>query len=640
MRPVAASVLHDGEFIMHLQCRILSVLFGLGFLGLLAGPAAADKDDAGRIDQLIEQLGSGSFEEREAATKALDAIGPPGLEKLRKATQSDDVEIKRRATELVKRIEKRAEASRVLTPKRVNLVYKDTPLKEAVEDFKKKSGYNLMLHDPENKLTDRKVTLDTGDVTFWEAFDKFCEKAGVVQVTPQDLMQQMMQEMMKRQQEQIKRLKAAPAAEPEKKPQAAAPPPKDEPAPAPKAPAPAGKAPAPGAQIQVAPAPPRGLRPQMMPPGMGGFPSMSSTDIVLMDGKPKSLPTHYAGTVRIRAAEPTALPGGNETPLLVSMQVATEPKFQFRGVSSARITKAIDDNDQALSQIAPGEDGEGPAIANVPPGRFIIRGGPMAMGMSPMMGGPGNTTIPLKKGEKASKSLKELSGRLTLQMLDAPEALISVENVLQAGGKTTKGKAGGAIKVVDATRTEEGQITLQVEIDAPPDVIPAGSQGFGGFRMSTPAIRVAPAAVVPPPVAPAAPPPADKPKDKPAKEEKPQAKPPAKEPPAAPAAGAPPVAAPAIALAPAAAQINARRGAGHVGDMFNGLSLVDDKGTKFSIVRVGVVAQAAAAGAVATTYEITFEPKNDQGEPSKLIFSGSKTVTVEVPFTLKDVPLQ
>src|SRR5262245_20378323 len=181
---------------MFKHSRLLALVFGLGLVCLWVGPVAADAD-ADKIDKLIDQLGSGSFQEREAATKALDAIGVPALEKLRKATQSDDIEVKRRATDLVQRIAKRAEVSRLLTPKRVHLVYKDRQLKEAVEDFKKKSGYDIALNDPENKLADRRVTLDTGDVSFWEAFDQFCDKAGLMQISPQELMQQRMQEMMK-----------------------------------------------------------------------------------------------------------------------------------------------------------------------------------------------------------------------------------------------------------------------------------------------------------------------------------------------------------------------------------------------------------------------------------------------------------
>ena len=40
---------------------------------------------------------------------------------------------------------------------------------KAVADFKKQSGYDITLSDPEGKLKDRRITLDTGDVTFWQA---------------------------------------------------------------------------------------------------------------------------------------------------------------------------------------------------------------------------------------------------------------------------------------------------------------------------------------------------------------------------------------------------------------------------------------------------------------------------------------
>src|SRR5262249_57976900 len=110
-------------------------------------------------------------------------------EALRKAVKSEDAEVRSKAEVLVQKIERRIESANVLAPKKVHLVFKDVAIPDAVEEFKKKSGYNLALHDPEKKLKDKKITLDTGEVTFWEAFDLFCEKAGLVEATIQDLMQ-------------------------------------------------------------------------------------------------------------------------------------------------------------------------------------------------------------------------------------------------------------------------------------------------------------------------------------------------------------------------------------------------------------------------------------------------------------------
>src|SRR5262249_1169655 len=128
------------------------------------------------------------FEAREKATKELEAIGTPALKALREAAKDGDAEVKARAKKLLEQIEKKAATEKALAPTKVKLTFKDTPLADAVSEFNKKSGYPITVPDPENKLKDRKVTLDTGEVTFWEAFDKFCEKAGLVEASWADIM--------------------------------------------------------------------------------------------------------------------------------------------------------------------------------------------------------------------------------------------------------------------------------------------------------------------------------------------------------------------------------------------------------------------------------------------------------------------
>jgi hypothetical protein len=161
-----------------------AVLLGVGLLGLTTMPAPAEAPDAAKIAKLVEQLGSDSFADRQKANDALDAIGEPALEALRKATSSTDAEVRKRAKELVDKIEKRSYNSRALAAKMVHLQYKDTPLPDAVADFAKKSGYLIVLHDPDGKLKDKKITLDTGKVTFWNAMEQFCLKAGLTDGNP------------------------------------------------------------------------------------------------------------------------------------------------------------------------------------------------------------------------------------------------------------------------------------------------------------------------------------------------------------------------------------------------------------------------------------------------------------------------
>ncbi|HYT94856.1 MAG TPA: hypothetical protein VEL76_39430, partial [Gemmataceae bacterium] len=161
-------------------------------LGLAAGwTLQADPPNAGgktppladqeRIQKLIEQLGSKRFADREQADKELATIGPAALELLRRAAQSPDAEIKRRADKLVSRLEQQALTVEMLAPRRVRLTVTDVPVKEAVAELARLSGYKVELAGEQAGLSDRKITLDTGAVTFWEAVEQLCRKAGLAE---------------------------------------------------------------------------------------------------------------------------------------------------------------------------------------------------------------------------------------------------------------------------------------------------------------------------------------------------------------------------------------------------------------------------------------------------------------------------
>src|SRR5262245_50339311 len=85
-----------------------------------AGVVAAQPapPDPSHIARLITQLGSGDFQRRETATAELAALGPHALEALRRATAAADPELRRRAEELVRRLETRVESQRLLAGKR------------------------------------------------------------------------------------------------------------------------------------------------------------------------------------------------------------------------------------------------------------------------------------------------------------------------------------------------------------------------------------------------------------------------------------------------------------------------------------------------------------------------------------------
>jgi hypothetical protein len=76
----------------------------------VAGQAPSKPTDATAISALIEQLSSADFQQRKAATRALEKIGRPALEALREAADKHaDAEVRRRAKALVEKIERSLE---------------------------------------------------------------------------------------------------------------------------------------------------------------------------------------------------------------------------------------------------------------------------------------------------------------------------------------------------------------------------------------------------------------------------------------------------------------------------------------------------------------------------------------------------
>jgi hypothetical protein len=73
---------------------------------LIAASASGGQDDPDqdRIRELVKQLGSEDYEEREEADRELRKIGKPAVEELRKAAESEDLEVRERAIEILKAI--------------------------------------------------------------------------------------------------------------------------------------------------------------------------------------------------------------------------------------------------------------------------------------------------------------------------------------------------------------------------------------------------------------------------------------------------------------------------------------------------------------------------------------------------------
>jgi hypothetical protein len=92
---------------LHLRAHLLLAL------ALLLGQASGGEPPlpkATDIERLVKRLGSDSFEEREAASKALERVGEPALPALRQAIGSEDAEVRRRARDVLKATYARVEA--------------------------------------------------------------------------------------------------------------------------------------------------------------------------------------------------------------------------------------------------------------------------------------------------------------------------------------------------------------------------------------------------------------------------------------------------------------------------------------------------------------------------------------------------
>jgi hypothetical protein len=208
------------------------------------------------------------------------------------------------------------------------------------------------------------------------------------------------------------------------------------------------------------------------------------------------------------------------------------------------------------------------------------------------------SSLRLKKGEKQAKLLRELEGTLTAEVLGPIKPVITVENVVKAAGKTFKGDGSASLEVLEVAKGDDDQLTLKLALHPAADATP----GFAvaGMAAAAPALPAFPAPGGVLPVVPPAPA--------------------AKLPPGlpAPAAGA------IVAGVPANTQESE-------------ISLLDAKGKALQTTRHIVSFRGGDKG-WEHLHEFTLQLPKDQ-DTVKLVVSGRSPATIDIPFTLKDVPL-
>ena len=517
-------------------CAILPAVTAGLWMAAAYGAEAPAPD---RVEQLVVQLGSPNYRERVAASRALDALGDAALEPLRRAAQSADAETRRRALELVERIELRATTARLLAPATVSLDIHQLSRNDAIAEFNKATGASLRLHSNEPIGTGgRRVTLRTGPVTFWEALEQFCKAADL------------------REWDGLTSLGR---------------------------PLPPGIADAvpPAIQIQGGAIPGGGaiqgriiingtpIRPTAAPPAQ----------FVLLDGP--AVPTAEArtGAVRVRCLPPgTQFPSDavGQDELLFPLQVSAEPRLQVQGGVTLRVEKAIDDRGQSL--VATAVTARLPRNAAMEEEQrmmlMLLNNGinvPLPTGFAGPVG------IKVRKGALAANMLRELTGSIGAQVR-ITEPLVVVENPAAAGKSESRSPHGVALAVNEIDKTARGDMKFSIRLSVSPDVQPGQAAQFVARGPAPLGVWVG---------------------------------------------GNQPL--PSTPLGTTE---------------FSGLTLVDAKGRRFE---VGQAQQELTQfGPQGWTYNITVAFRTTaegMGEPAKLMFTGSRPAMVEVPFTLKDVPL-
>ncbi len=147
----------------------------------LASATAAQTTDDARINALVRKLGSPAYVQREQARKELEAIGVPALDALRRAAKTADVETSRRLSDLISRFEEQLTNQQILAPTEVHLKLKDASVQQAIAELAKQSGYPIQFLGDAIPFADKKITLDTGKISFWQGLDRLSAEAGLME---------------------------------------------------------------------------------------------------------------------------------------------------------------------------------------------------------------------------------------------------------------------------------------------------------------------------------------------------------------------------------------------------------------------------------------------------------------------------
>lgn len=393
---------------------------------LFAMAVAADtpKPSADDANRLVQQLGSAKHTEREAALRALNSLGLAAMPALREGAKSSDAEISRRCSELLEKLDRQSESTAALAATKVKLKAANAQLGDVVRDLSQQSKIRFQLAREPVDLAQRSVSIDTGEVSFWEALDALC-KAAKISIR-------------------------SGAIDPVDNDSAAA------------------KAPN-AANFVVT---------------TFSGPGESEETIVLQDGVLPDTPTAYVGGVRVRLV-PDRWVNRDRKPgeeMRWTLEVLSEPRvrwqskpsFQFETPSGLKIeTTAAHGHDAPPAGMAAIALPAMPAAGRMIFGR--ANGIRAAIESTAVSRGINRFELPVlvKVTPGANSSFPEVKVSLAGTVMAPPAALVTIADVTK-DKPTATAKDGTKVTVRDFERADDGTVTMKVDVEKAGAGLPGG----------------------------------------------------------------------------------------------------------------------------------------------------------------------
>jgi hypothetical protein len=371
--------------------------------GVAAGPPSPDA--------LVARLGAPDYADREAAGRALLAVGPAALPALEAAARSVNPEVARRAADLLARVRRTADSARLLIAPTVRLDYRGVPLAAAVNDLRVRTGLPLTLDHAGVADPDRPVTCTTAELPVWEAVEAFRRAAGLREVFDPEL----------------------------------------------RFPKPVGGYPTrPGYYV---PPPP--------------LPAADAVPVVLADGPDRSLPGSRSAAVRVLAL-PAGFPRNSAVlgtgEVTLHLDVTPAPGRNWQEVAAVRVTRVVDEFGR-LGTRGTIRAADPPAFVllggQVVGGGVALRWDPDGRPLPPAsFQNPRVVPVPLVVATRHARSLRRLEGAVVGVVTEPGAELAAVDR--PAAGSRADGAGGVRLTVLDCGPAGRGAaVRVQAELPSP-----------------------------------------------------------------------------------------------------------------------------------------------------------------------------